>query len=223
MSALGAALAKSLRDRFRDASETALDPLVWLARRICRFGALLGGILFILSAALVTVEVFLRKVFNVSTGGAEELPAYGLAIASAWTYGFALIERGHIRVDSLYALWGPKVRAILDIAGLTLFLVFFGLVCYYGYAVLADSVRIGAHSRTGLYIPLAIPQSAWLVGLVLTVLAAVLLLLRAAAYILVGQLAAAQQIIGSKSLDEEIESEMEAIGTRRDKTSQGGA
>ena len=58
------------------------------AKKISRLFVWIGGTLIILSALLVTVEVILRKVVNVSIGGADELSGYAFGIAT--TLGFAL-------------------------------------------------------------------------------------------------------------------------------------
>ncbi|MEM7296313.1 MAG: TRAP transporter small permease subunit, partial [Pseudomonadota bacterium] len=47
----------------------------------------IGGILILGSAGLVTVEVFGRKLFNYSIGGADELSGYAFAVAT--TFGLA--------------------------------------------------------------------------------------------------------------------------------------
>lgn len=194
--------------------------MLGLVRSLCRLGAWFGGILYILSALLITVEIVLRKFFNLSTGGSEEIPAYGLAIASAWTYGFALIERGHVRVDIVYARFPPRVQAFLDIAAIGVFLFFFALVAYYAWGVVTDTIRISARSRSGLSIPLAIPQSIWLVGLALTVAVSALLMLKGLAHLMADELGPLRRLIGPKSADEEIEDEMEAIGKRPVKRSE---
>ena len=190
------------------AGVSALDLAIEVVRRLCRFGAWMAGMLFIASAVLIGVEVVLRKVFNSSTGGADELSGYGLAIASAWAFGFALLERVHIRVDSFYLLLPRWLRAVLDVLGIALFLMFFGLMFSYALRVLEDTIEMGTRSRTGLYIPLAIPESIWVVGLGLTVLVPALLLLRAILDLAAGNALGVQRLIGSKSVMEEVEDEL---------------
>mgnify|MGYP003350474140 CR=1 FL=1 len=46
----------------------------------------------------------------------------------AFVLGAALLDRAHIRIDSLYVHFHPALRVALDLAGLALFLAFFGLV-----------------------------------------------------------------------------------------------
>ncbi|MBI4183328.1 MAG: TRAP transporter small permease subunit [Proteobacteria bacterium] len=189
-----------------------VDPLLSLSRAICRLGVWMGGGLMILSALLVGVEVTSRKLFNFSLAGAEELPSYALAIASAWAFGFALLERAHVRIDSLYVVFPRAVRCVLDILGVALFLFFFGLMLQYALNLLDDTIRIGSRSWTSLHTPLVVPQALWVAGLVLTVAVSGLLVLRAVIDLVIGNVAGVQRLIGSKSATEEVGEELRALG-----------
>ncbi len=79
-----------------------MDRLMEMTHRASRYGAWFGGALIILAAFIVGVEVLIRKVFTLSIGGADELSGFALAIGSAWAFGFALLERAHIRIDSAF-------------------------------------------------------------------------------------------------------------------------
>lgn len=196
------------------AGETVLDPVLGVTRQICRVGVWMGGTIFVLSAVLVTVEVFIRKVFTISMGGADEISAYGLSIATAWAFGFALLERAHIRVDSLYILLPLRIRAALDVLNLCLFLTFFGVMLYYAWAVFTDTFVMGTRSGTGLNVPLAYPQFVWVAGLLLTVLVAALLLFRAMIHLFTGEVGRSQLLIGTKSIEEEVQEELTEVGKR---------
>ena len=190
---------------------TLLDPLLELARRVCRWGAWFGGFLFIVSSLLITVEIVLRKVFNSSTGGADELTGYALAAASSWAFGFAVLERAHIRITSLYILFPTWGQAILDVVAVASLLLFFGLVLYFGAVMFVETVRIGSHSRTGLSVPLVIPQSIWLAGLVLTVGVTALLLARAVLALIVRDIRSVRELAGTKSESDDLEEELAAL------------
>ncbi len=62
--------------------------------------------------------------------------------------------------------------------------------------------------------PLIFPQFAWWLGLCLTVVVAVLLLLRAVIHILRGELAASRQLIGTRGMEEEIADELAILDDR---------
>jgi TRAP-type C4-dicarboxylate transport system permease small subunit len=192
-----------------------LDSLISGIRLVCRVGAWAGGILFFAAALLITVEVFVRKIFSVSTGASDELSGYGFAIATALALGFGLLERAHIRVDTFYLYLSPRWRAACDLFAAILLLWFFALLFRYGWGVVEDSWRVGARSRTGLYIPLVIPQLAWAIGLGLTVVVAVLLLLRAMLHLVLGELEKAAKLIGPRAMEEEVADELAILDEQR--------
>jgi TRAP-type mannitol/chloroaromatic compound transport system permease small subunit len=185
-----------------------LDPLLGLARRIARAGAWFGGALLIAAALLVGVEVIIRKAFSLSVGGAEELAGYALAISTSWALAFTLLERAHIRIDSLYVHLPVRLCALLDIAGLLLLTAFFALITWYGYGVFQTSHALGARSMSPLGTPLVLPQLLWVLGLVMFLAIAVLLLLRALVALIAGDLATVRRLVGSRTLREEVAAEL---------------
>ena len=209
-----------MRKELRIFAATVLDPLLKLVHATSRLGAWLGGILFFAAALLITVEVFVRKIFSISTGAADELSGYGFAAASALAFGFGLLERTHIRVDTFYLMFPAVWRALFDVIAAVLQLWLFALIFYYGSVVVWDSWRINAHSRTGLYVPLVIPQLAWWFGLCLTLITAVLLLMRALIHLILGEIEASRGLIGTRGLDEEIADELAILDQQR--TPEGG-
>ena len=75
-----------------------------LAEAVARAGALAGGLLLLVAAIIIGVDIVLRYTVSRSIGGADELSGYALAIATAWGLSFALVHRAHIRIDSLYVV-----------------------------------------------------------------------------------------------------------------------
>ena len=86
-------------------------------RRFAQWGLWFGGALVLLAAVLIGIDVLMRKFLARSIGGADELAGYSLAIGTAWGLGAALLDRAHIRIDSLYVLFPQKLRLALDLAG----------------------------------------------------------------------------------------------------------
>lgn len=168
-----------------------------------------------LAAALVIgVDVTLRKLFSTSIGGADELAGYALALGTAWSLGAALIDRAHIRIDSLYALFPRWLRLALDFIGLALLIAFFGLIARHGWNVVEQSWASGSRSQSALATPTVIPQAVWLAGLVLFFLVGLALLAHAAILIGRGQPAAAAQAISTRSAAEEVEDEIREMKER---------
>ena len=185
-----------------------MDPLLELSRKIARLGAWFGGLLIIASALLVGVEVVIRKAFSLTIGGADELSGYALAISTAWALAFALLERAHIRIDSLYVHLPVRLRALLDLAGLVLLAGFIALVAWYGLGVLQTSSKLGAHSVSPLGTPLVVPQALWVLGLAMFLAVALVLFVRALGALITGDLGAVHRLIGSRSVTEELEAEL---------------
>src|SRR3546814_13702199 len=90
-----------------------MDRVLDLAHRLARLGALGGGALTILAAIVIGVDVVLRKTLALSVGGASELSGYVLAIGSSWGFALALLDRAHIRIDTLYVLLPTRICAAL--------------------------------------------------------------------------------------------------------------
>ncbi|MGO1117555.1 TRAP transporter small permease subunit [Rhodovibrionaceae bacterium A322] len=184
-----------------------MESLLQKTERLSRVFVWIGGSLIILSAILVTIEVFLRKIFNFSIGGADELSGYAFGIATSFGFAFALFERAHIRVDALYNLFPAKLQILANVLGIALLAGFVGVVSWMAWGLVADTLSYGSHSITPMRTPLAIPQIPWLVGWLFFLLCCVLLIVGAAGALLRGDYVRANKLIGTKTIDEQIEEE----------------
>ena len=182
-----------------------MDRLLELVRGIARVGAWISGFLLFAVAGLIGVDIALRTFLGRSIGGADELAGYALAIASAWGYAFALLGRGHIRIDTLYVAMPRQIQAVLDLLGIAIFTGFMALLSWYAYGVLVQSIDSGSRSISRLETPLMVPQSLWVAGLVFFVLAALLLLARASMALVRNDLATVFDLIGSRASQEEVD------------------
>src|SRR5438128_11066628 len=108
-------------------------------RRFAQCGLIFGGALVLLAAVLIGVDVLMRKFLARSLGGADELAGYSLAIGTAWGLSAALVDRAHIRIDSLYVLFPRKLRLALDLAALILFVALFALMAGQRFGVVGQS------------------------------------------------------------------------------------
>lgn len=182
---------------------------------VARAGLWIGGGLILLAAVLIGIDVSLRRLFSVSIGGADELAGYALAIGTAWSLAAALLDRAHIRIDSLYVLFPAPVRVLLDFIGLALFVGFFALVGWHGIGVVQQSWASGSRSQSALETPIVLPQIIWLVGLGVFVLVGTALALMALGRLLAGDRAGVAQMIGTRSSQEEVRIEMRSVEARR--------
>lgn len=182
---------------------------------IARGGLWFGGILILLSAVLIGIDVVLRRAFATSIGGADELAGYALAIGTAWALAATLLERGHIRIDSLYVFLPAPLRVLLDFLGLGLFIAFFALVGWHGIGVVEQSWSSGSRSQSALETPVVVPQIVWIAGLGMFVVVGIALTLAALARAISGDLAGVAKMIGTRSSEEEVAEEMRAAQARR--------
>lgn len=132
-----------------------------------RRATLAAAYVLLAASLLVCAEVFMRKVFSLSLGGADELSGYALAISTSIGCTLAFFDRSHIRIDVVYRLLPHRVRSALDlVAALSLFVVA-ALLVIYGGMEFWESFRFNALANTPLRTPLWIPQGLWLAGFVL--------------------------------------------------------
>jgi TRAP-type C4-dicarboxylate transport system permease small subunit len=184
-------------------------------RRFAQWGLWFGGALVLLAAFLIGVDVLLRKFLALSIGGADELAGYALAIGTAWGLAAALLDRAHIRIDSLYVLFPQKLRVGLDLVALVLLVGFFALIAWHGSGVVAQSWTSESRSQSALETPTVIPQLVWMAGLVVFVVIGSILLVDAIRTFAAGDLRGAARLVSTRSAEEEVEDEIRDLKDRQ--------
>ena len=198
------------------ASPDRPDLLLVAARRVSLAGALAGGLLVLAAALLVSVDVLLRKLASVTLGGADELSGYALAIGSAWSFAFVLLERGNVRIDALYQYLPRPLAALCDAGAVLSLVVFGGVVMWHGLGVVTQSWASHSHSNSALAVPLVVPQALWWAGWLWFVACALLLLARTAARLTRRDWSGVAALMGARSVAEEAEGELaSALAARR--------
>lgn len=192
-----------------------MESVLAAAHRISRLGLWFGGTLVLLAAVLIGIDVVIRKFFGSSIGGADELAGYALAIGTSWGLGAALIERAHIRIDSLYVLFPNAIRVVLDVAGLVLFVGFFAMTTWHGRLVLEQSWISGSRSQSAIETPVILPQVLWFGGLLVFFAVGVVLLIEALRRIATGDGQGVVRLIGTRSAQEEVDEEIAALAAAR--------
>ena len=185
-------------------------------RRAAHWGLWFGGTLILLSAILIGIDVVLRKFYNISIGGADEIAGYALALGTAWSLGATLIDRAHIRIDSLYVVLPRKIRFFLDILGLILFIAFFALVAWHGWNVVVQSWDSSSRSQSALQTPTVVPQFIWFAGLASFVVTGIVLLVHAVILVLKGEHVAFAKAISTRSAEEEVADEIRDVLERKE-------
>ena len=184
-------------------------------RRFAQWGLWFGGALVLLAAVLIGIDVLMRKFLDRSIGGADELAGYSLAIGTTWGLGAALLDRAHIRIDSLYVLFPQKLRLVLDTLAIVLFVGFFALTLWHGLGVVSQSWTSASRSQSALETPTVIPQILWIAGLAAFVVVSVVLLVQALRLGAAGDLRGMAKLISTRSAEEEVEDEIRDLKDRQ--------
>lgn len=184
-----------------------LDRLLHYAGQASRVTVWAGGAALIFAAAMTTVDVVLRKTLNWSFGGADEIAGYIFAGSTAFALAFTMLNRANVRIDALYLVFPRRIRLFLDIFGFTMLGGFLTLITLRAHSVWWGSVENSSVSITPLVTPLAVPQGIWFAGLCFSVLIFALLALRVVVAVITQQWMKVSELIGARSLDEEIEEE----------------
>lgn len=149
----------------------------------------------------------MRRLFNVSLGGADEISGYAFGVATTLSFSYALFERAHIRVDALVGALPVSLRTPVNLLGLALLVGFAGVVATMIWSLVADTLQHGSRSITPMRVPLAIPQIPWMLGWMFFVFSGGLIGLVAVLRWIRRDHAGVQDLIGVKSLDEQIRDE----------------
>ena len=180
-----------------------MPPLLKYTERFSRACVWICGILLFATAFMIAVEVVLRKVFSVSMGGADEISSYVLAITCSWSFGYALFQKAHVRIDIVYIKLPPKMKAFLDSIALVMFLIYMSTLSYFAFQVLKRSVERGSTANTPLQTPLWIPQGIWFFGLVSFTLVILAILAGTVIFQIKGQTSAALKLASSGTVEAE--------------------
>ena len=172
------------------------------------------GLIFVALSLLVALETVLRKAFNVSLQGADELGGYALAISATIAFSLALMGRTHIRVDVFHGRLPAVVQVALNWLSVVLLAAFALLLAVLAWSVVSDSRSYQSVSQTPWATPLVIPQTAWLAGLMVFALVAMVSAARATVLLLRGRLRELNQQFGPRSTRDEVDEELEDLKVR---------
>ena len=172
------------------------------------------GLIFVALSFLVAVETVVRKVFNYSLQGADELGGYSLAICATIAFSLALIGRTHIRVDVFHEHLPARLQTGLNWLSTASLAAFALLLAALAWFVVEDSRSYQSVSQTPWATPLAYPQTAWLIGLIVFALVSVAVTGRATWLLLRGRTAELNHEFGPRSTKEEVDEELEDLKSR---------
>lgn len=172
------------------------------------------GAVFLALACVVTVETVIRKVFNISLQGADELGGYSLALGATIAFTLALMGRSHIRVDVFHDRLPARLRTLLNWASVVGLAAFAVLMAWLARTMLQDSMQYQSVAQTPWATPLSYPQSAWFAGLAVFAAAALFAALRATWLLVRGRTAQLDRDYGPRTTREEVDEELEDLKAR---------
>ncbi|MGB6007363.1 TRAP transporter small permease subunit [Castellaniella sp.] len=199
---------------------TFLDRSLDRAATLSRWGARVAGGLLIASVLLISFDVIGRKVFGMASAGSNELSGYVLAISTSWALAFGVFEKINVRVDLLYQKLPLRLAAAMDILAVAVLEFFIVVLTYYAFITFQTSLQEGAAANTDLGTPLWIPQGLWVLGMIWMTIVLALVVLRASASLIVGDVARVTALCGPRGSTDEAEEEARLANQR---TEQGGA
>jgi TRAP-type C4-dicarboxylate transport system permease small subunit len=183
-------------------------------KRLEVIGAWVFGAIFVLLSLAVAVEVSMRKVFNVSLQGVDELGGYALATGAGVSFALALVARAHIRIDLVHERLPRGLRIVLNLAAVASLAVTAGLLSILAWFALSDSIAMNSTAQTPWATPLRYPQAAWFAVLAVFAVVAIVSLLRALGLVLRGRSDLIERDYGPKGAREELQEELADIESR---------
>lgn len=151
--------------------------ILTIADRASALGAAVASVLLVLMVAHTVLEILLRTV-GMSTHTLDELVGYELAAMIFLGLGQALRQGALIRVDILLSRLHGRVRRAVEALGALLSLLAVVFLCHYFYLAITRFLARGTLSNSLLAVPLWIPNTIIVVGLIIFGLQLVAYLLR---------------------------------------------
>ena len=188
-----------------------LDRIRSLLERLSRYAVWIGGATMLLAAIMVAVDVMCRKFLGITMSGSDEISGYVFAASTTWAYSFCLLHRSHIRIDALYNQLPLPFRAVLDVIGVGLLLLYMSVLTQHAWIAFITSYENNAVSITTLATRLWIPQLFWVAGLILFAITLAFVFIHALVALLARNWQLVAKVAGIMSIEEEIEEETAGV------------
>lgn len=125
---------------------------------------LFGAALLLLISFGITAEIVIRKVFNATFGGVDELAGYAFAIFTSFACVIAALDKANIRIDVLRSTLPRGARIGLDLLAQLALIGFIATLNYRALLLVLNSWEKGSRAITPYGTPLVWPQAFWLAG-----------------------------------------------------------
>lgn len=115
---------------------------------ISEWGAKSVSFLVVIASVLVIGEIVMRYAFNSPTVWGTELVTYFCMILYIMGGGYVLSLDMHVKVDVIYGRFGPRIRAVIDIATAPFFFLFTGVILWFSVDWMWGSMLKGQTTGT---------------------------------------------------------------------------
>jgi TRAP-type C4-dicarboxylate transport system permease small subunit len=175
-------------------------------RKLAAGLALVGGLLIVLCAFLITIDVITRLFFGQIYLNSFELSRLLFAVAVGLSLAYAAVERAHIRIDLAIQGRSAPIRAAVGILAYFALALVGAYLAVRGADLFMHSWRTNARPVANVPIRLWVPQGAWLLGLIAFATVSLLVALAALRHALARRWHQAEALVGTPSVGEEIDS-----------------
>lgn len=189
--------------------------------RVSLWAVWAGGFSLLLAAFMIVIEIVGRKIggtelFGIAmpsfrVPGSDEYSGYVFAGATTWAYAYCLIHRSHIRIDALYNLFPQKIRAVLDVIGLSLLSIYVLYLTERATLVFIGTLEKGSRAATPQQTPLWLPQGVWVTGLIFFCIVTVFVTLYAALCLFTGRTSKVTLLAGTMSVQDEVDADTKGV------------
>jgi TRAP-type C4-dicarboxylate transport system permease small subunit len=138
--------------------------------RLSQSAEILSCIILVVMVAFILVEITLRSFFDASSYVLDEFVGYGVAAMTFLAFAATLRDGVFIRVEMVLAHLGPKLRRLIEIISCVTGAALFSGLTWYVAKLIYRNFERGVVSNSIAEVPLWIPQSFILAGLMLLVL-----------------------------------------------------
>ena len=128
-----------------------MQGLLRISAGIDRLSAFLGRSLMWLILASVAISAgnaIVRKAFNISSNAFLEIQWYFFSAVFMLGAGYAFLANAHVRIDFVSARMSARMRNIIDVVGIVLFLLpLCGLLIHLSWPIFANAWESGEMSQ----------------------------------------------------------------------------
>lgn len=188
-----------------------------------RYLSILFGLIFLGLSLVVAIETVMRKLFNISLQGADELGGYALAIGATLGFSVALISRAHVRVDVFLVHFPKRLQTWLNWLSSVFMMGFAVLLAALAWSSLLDSHAYHSVSQTPWATPMVYPQALWALALAVFAMLSSIQAVRATHWLLRRDWARIDAMLAPKSTQDEVKEELEDLRMRSNPTATDSA